>query len=857
MNKKICPWLLVGISVAAAVYLRTYAVTMPQLSFAAEREIFDRERETVRKSVRDAYPGILPDAGSRMADKLFEARLKEERLRIERDVVRRAEELKGRYRDAQGHAYLNGIDSYYWLRLLQNLLEKGHIGDRAEGGVEYDDLIAAPIEAPLARSAHLWLGLLFYKSAALFYPSVPLETALFYIPIFLSVFIAFFSYRTAKALGAGDLGAFAASFAITFSPIFLTRSAVEWFDTDIYSVLFPLLSFGMFLGVFSQQRTARRMLSAALAAVFLGLYASTWKGWWFIFDLQFISGLLFVLNQKLSQEETGVKTGVLKGNLVSLAFFFIFAGISVVTLNGVAAWKDCFIEPLRLATILDVTPKAAWPNVYQTVAELGPVKSGDMIRLLGGHFVFLTALAAVLYLFLVERAARDERFGFGLLCLIFWIIATFYAGLAASRFVLLLVVPVGFAFGLGIDRAWRWLTADLGPRLRIPSSVVSLAAMCCFCIYIASAIWDAHLKVQASSTPAMDDYWQEVLVKIKKETPKEAVINSWWDFGHWFKAVAQRRVLFDGMTQNTPYAYWIAHALLAQDEKEALAILSMINGRGNRAADILEHEVGFPAASAVGAVRRALRMSKQEARSYLIQQGAPSARLNELLDAIFPAIQPDAYFIVSYDMPAKIGPISYIGNWNFERVDMWFKRSRFSKADFFSYLMAQYRLTKDEAQARDTEMAFLHKEESRAWFSRVLGYASGLSSSRRDGKILIFDNGLVVNEENRHAFVASEFAGRRGVPQSLVFLSEDGDTLKEETQKESTLPYSALLIPDKTKEYRSLLLDTDFAKSMLVRLYYFSGQGLKYFKLFHKVEDDKGNAIFVYRVEWPLDTDEV
>lgn len=842
---------MVGISVVAAVYLRTYAVMMPQLSFAAQNEIYGREMDIVRKSIRQAYPGILPAAENRAAGKLFEVRLKEERRRIERDVSRRAEELKERYRDANGHTYLNGIDSYYWLRLLENLLEKGHIGDRTEGGVEHDDLIGAPIEAPLARSVHLWLGLLFYKSAALFYPSVPLETALFHIPIFLSILIAFFSYRTAKALGAGDLGAFAASFAITFSPIFLTRSAVEWFDTDIYNVLFPLLSFGMFLGVFSQQRTVRRVLSAALAAVFLAFYASTWKGWWFIFDLMFVSGLLFVLNQKLSQEETGVDAGVLKGHLVSLAFFFIFAGIAVAALNGVAAWKDCFIEPLRLATILDVTPKAAWPNVYQTVAELGPVKSSDMIQLLGGHFVFLTALAAILYLFLVERAARDERFGFGLLCLIFWIIATFYAGLAASRFVLLLVVPVGFAFGLGIDRAWRWLTTDLSPRLRIPSSVVSLAAMCCFCIYIASAIWDTHLKVQASSVPAMDDYWQEVLLKIKKETPKEAVINSWWDFGHWFKAVAQRRVLFDGMTQNTPYAYWIAHALLAQDEQEALAILRMINGRGNRAADILEHEVGFPAASAVGAVRKALSMSKQEARSYLAQQGVPSLRLDELLDSIFPASQPEVYFIVSYDMPAKIGPISYIGNWDFERVDMWFKRSRFSKADFLSYLMAQYRLTKEEAQARDTEMAFLHKEESRAWFSRVLGYASGLSSSRRDGKILIFDNGLVVNEENRHAFIASDFVGRRGVPQGIIFLSEDGYALKEETQKDPTLSYSALLIPDGKQGYKGLLLDADFAKSMLVRLYYFSGLGLKYFKLFHKVEDDKGNAIFVYKVEWP------
>jgi hypothetical protein len=45
-------------------------------------------------------------------------------------------------------------------------------------------------------------------------------------------------------------------------------------------------------------------------------------------------------------------------------------------------------------------------------------------------------------------------------------------------------------------------------------------------------------------------------------------------------------------------------------------------------------------------------------------------------------------------------------------------------------------------------------------------------------------------------------------------------------------------------------MDEAFAKSMLARLYYFKGAGLKHFKLFDTQKDDKENAIYVYEVIW-------
>ena len=36
----------------------------------------------------------------------------------------------------------------------------------------------------------------------------------------------------------------------------------------------------------------------------------------------------------------------------------------------------------------------------------------------------------------------------------------------------------------------------------------------------------------------MNDAWYDTLSKIRNEAPQDIVITSWWDFGHWFKAVA-------------------------------------------------------------------------------------------------------------------------------------------------------------------------------------------------------------------------------------------------------------------------------------------------------------------------------
>ncbi len=845
MTGKVFNWILLFLLIIVVTYFRFYPKFLPYLDVAAKSEVYNAEMQILKKNINEKYPDIR---GGGALNRLFKESIKSSKPQIDAKIAKRAAQLKDRYRDDNGSVYLAGIDSYYWFRLLDNLLKTGHVGDRIENGVEYDDLIGFPLDQESKKNAHVWLGLVFYKMGSFFNPGIALQEAVFFVPIFLSVLICILTFVVAVRCGSTYFGAFVASFAVNLSPFFMSRSITEWFDTDIYNIFFPLAAFGVFIAALQQKKLAKQIIFSACCGLLFALYASTWKGWWFIFDIMIISCLLFVLNQWLSRDESAsFDFGQIKRQFYALGMFFAFSGIFITIFNGFSVWSDFITEPMRLVSIMDVTSQSIWPNVYQTVAELGKTDAFYLTSCLGSPAVFLTALLGILYIFLVERSVRDQRYGFGILCLVLWIISVFYIAMQASRFTLLLVVPAGLAFGLTVDKFYILIRDNAGRYFnRKTMAIIRYCFVILLSLYMASNIFRVHSKL-IYFLPQMDDYWYNTLTKISKETPKDARINSWWDFGHWFKAIGGRRVLFDGMTQNTPYAYWMARTLLSQDEEKAVAILRMINTGDNKAVDILVEEAGLDIPAAVDIINSSFGKERQDAELFLKGRGLADTVVQKLLGLLFPEKLPPVYFIVSYDMITKIGPISYIGNWDFGKVDLWFKKKTMSRPEFLSYLMKRYKLNPVEAEDKYISVSMLRQEESGEWFSKPLGYFSPLSDSRADGKMLFFDNGLVVNLENGHAYIISQAQEQKGVPKSIVML--DGENLKIVSQENPDLRYSGLLVEDNGK-YKSLLMDEEFAKSMLARLYFFKGKGLKHFKLYSQEADDKGNAIYVYEILW-------
>jgi|GEM_PF-808492 len=842
LNRKVFTFFLILASCVAGAYFRFYPKNMVILDEAATHQIYEDQVAKIKSRLCEQYPNTSVCRGPGVPVPVYKKYLKDHKKEINVEITKKAEEFKDRFRDEKGHMYITGIDSYYFYKLMQNIIEKGSPSSDITNGMIHDDLVmATPIDPTSVKNIHLALGVLSYRIAHFFSKDIPLSETLFYVPIFLSLIVAIFSFTTAKSLGADDLGAFFASVAINLSPFFLERCIGEWFDTDIYNVLFPLLIFGTFLKAFGSRKKILRFLLAALAGLFLAFYASTWKGWWFIFDFIILASGLFILNEKLCQEESGITNDVFKDQAVSLGLFFVLGSLFVILINGFSIWKDFIAEPMHLSTILKVTSQTVWPNVYMTVAELNPVSPTGLVIMLGGPFFFYLSMLGTIYVLFVQKGGRDIRFGCGLLVLVFWILGAFYAATTALRFVLLLVVPLGLAFGLTVTKIYELANKLKDPRVL---SCVRLAVTGFFSLFLFLHTMQVYPRVK-DMLPGMDDPWHTTLTMIKDKTSPDAMINSWWDYGHWFKAIAQRRVLFDGMTQNTPTAYWMANILLSSNEEEAAGILRMINTSGNSGVEFLEKN-GFSTGGAVKVIRKAIALDRKAALNYL-KQCLPQENAGELLKILFPDKVPPVYFIMSPDMITKVGPISFIGNWDFDKVEMWFRKKEMNKTDFITYLIKKYNQTLEQAETNYMEMSFLNERDYKKWLSTPRGFFSNVSRGKKDGNLLFFDgNGLVLNMDNFHTRLMSEYADRRGVP-SNFFLFENG-RYKEENSQSDGLFVSALVFKS-GEDYDSLLLDKALAKSMMVRLYFLKGEGLKYFKLWHKETVAGQAAIYVYELK--------
>ncbi len=262
-----------------------------------------------------------------------------------------------------------------------------------------------------------------------------------------------------------------------------------------------------------------------------------------------------------------------------------------------------------------------WPSVFETVGELRDPSLGGIARSMGGPVLFFAAWLGMILLMLPRRDWQSwhfmlliggnllyrylltqsgvDPFSLALLLLIpltmgvgayladrsrpvedqgagFTIILWFLGGLVVAhqgnRFLLLLAPPMGVLFGVAVGRLYDWLDRQEWAR-PLPLRAIAIAAL-------AATVWSPVQQARAMASsyiPQINDTWHGALERLRDETPPEAVINSWWDYGYFIKYFADRRVLADGGTLRTRVHHWTALALMSPSAEESFGILRMLN----------------------------------------------------------------------------------------------------------------------------------------------------------------------------------------------------------------------------------------------------------------------------------------
>jgi asparagine N-glycosylation enzyme membrane subunit Stt3 len=377
--------------------------------------------------------------------------------------------------------------------------------------------------------------------------------------------------------------------------------------------------------------------------------------------------------------------------------------------------------------------------------------------------------------------------------------------------------------------------------LNIPKKITAAVLIVIF-IFLVFPYAKSTAEGIKNEVPIMNDAWWNSLIKIKNESQSNAIINSWWDFGHHFKYVADRAVTFDGASQNTPMAHWIGKTLLTSNEKEAIGILRMLDCGSNDAFDILDGVVNDTSVS-VKMLYDIILIDKSSAENYLKNKNIDLVTIGKVLQKTH-CSPPEDYFIASGDMVGKAGVWGHFGSWDFDKADIWMAVSTKTKEEAIETIKTQLKLSEEDAKKKYYELKTISTEdEANAWIAPWPGYAQQIGCSKQDNSILIC-GGVTVDLTTKDTNINTDKGTQK--PYSIVY-SENNEFY--EKKFDSELQQSIILLQE-GNNYKIVVASPETAISTFTKLYFYNGVGMKQFKKFTEETQITGEKIIVWKIEW-------
>jgi dolichyl-phosphooligosaccharide-protein glycotransferase len=801
-----------------AIYARTYSLHGgPFWAFRSSesmaREIVDQGvKEQVWSSFKD-LPHISSREKVRLAD-LQIRRLKQAEQGPYESAVKNATKAidHARSQRVSGARYLLEADPYHYLYQTERLLETGRISDFSKAGKTLQTLMRAPHGHWEVWSLHPYVGLLGYRMLHLIDPEISLTQAVSFVPLFLTLLVLLGYGGFGRVLKLPWAASVAGMMTLALSPIFIQRSALGWYDTDPYNYLFPILILSF---IFWGLQDRKRFWVGVLSAAFLtGLYSLFWTGWSFILVLvptSLLASSILLMLFRRSQPESLAREGVRFAGIylvaagVFLSFFLTPRGLWDSVRGG---WS--VLNQFALAEF-DV-----WPNVFLTVGEAGGITLKKLIFLTGNYVTFVFGLAGV---FLEGRRSfsRGDLFAkFRFLFLVTFSIPVLFMSLKTERFSLLFVLPLAVFVSFAVARILEFF-GEVVARAKRPSFLTKWAfarPVVLFgvaLVFLPLMLISAHV-VAGGIQPIMDDVWNKALLEMRKKTPADSIVNSWWPPGYFITGVAHRRVTADGGTQHFHETYWMAKALMAEDEREAAGILRMLNLSGDDAFGFLTAS-GMKTPDAVDLILKIVRVSRTEAFREL-----PSIFTEEqkkrLLDMTHDSgDMPPSYVLIYNDLVEQNLAVSVMAQWDFRRaMDIQGRRREGSRGVLGA-------LGKNSASGYIRDLLSISGEFAR--------YTPASPLVQREGNFLFFGNGVRVDLSSMEALVFIPSKKIQGKPASFFYL--DQGKLVEKAYSGDRANVSVLFFED-TGIFYCVMADARLIRSLLFRLYYLKGEGLDLFK---------------------------
>jgi dolichyl-diphosphooligosaccharide--protein glycosyltransferase len=833
-----------------SMWMRSNTQGVPAADGWAQNHVYGIFKGQIANSVNAQYPNLPDDRKNTIVDEEWAKIYKEQGSAIEQQVQAVSQQIRAFWQyeeNGRTYTYMPDIDPYQWLRYARNIINTGRPGDEVRDGVQWDNHMVAPLGGPVPDELHPRVIAWLHRIFSILKPSIPLMQSANYSPlviILLSLIPAFFLGRKL----AGNIGGLACASIIGINTAIFTRTMWGHADTDSYNVLFPILCTLLFFEALDATSRKKQLIYSGLLGLSLGVYAWLWPaGWWYIFDFILISLGAVIAFDVFQEVRTNKRLPLarLKNHAVVLLGLLASTGVFVALFRGFRDFLIAPLQPIYFTVIKSAAHATLWPNVYTTVAELNPIDIAGAIGASGGKTIFVFGLIGIL-LILFRRT--EGKWSLNVSQSVFftvWLLAAMYATTKGVRFTLMLAPVVSLCFGIAVGKICTILPSFLHREFQL-NKKISLGVLLIASLFLFMAPARGSYANSFGDLPIVNDAWWNALTKINQDSEPNAIINSWWDFGHHFKYIADRPVTFDGASQNTPMAHWIGRVLATSSEEEAVGILRMLDCGSNSAFEVVNAQFNDPVKS-VKLLYNLVVADKEKARALLAQAGIDE---QEKVLGFTHCEPPADYFIASDDMIGKSGVWSHFGLWNFERAKLWLELKNQPKDQAVKYIVDEWNYTKEQAEQMFFEaQSVVTENQANAWISpwpTVFGNSADCSAGNG---VVSCGQGVYYNLTSKDVWFNTNAGPAR--PHVFVLLGEDGRLVRREINSTNlNQQVAVLLYPTGPQSYKSLVSSPELVTSIFVRLYFLEGHGLKYFREFDRQQLLTGGQIITYKVDW-------
>lgn len=466
------------------------------------------------------------------------------------------------------YGFLYGFDPYYHYHNARALLEEGAL-------LPFSFYTPALLVHALLKP----LGVSFYDAFRLTTPLVGALTLVLF-------------YLLARELF-GNRAACLGALILAVLPGFVTRALAGNYRGDLYAMLFYTAGFLLFFKALKARSTARAAGLSSLAGVAFGISAFVWSSG-YIFAMTVLS--LFIILQvsagfALAGDERRTAlayvTTSLAGILLILAaqrfelaevkavgfrdyYTYFFPGVAAYSLllslasgrlkvagfSRRAALLACFaavglvasfaIFKTPLENLINIYGKLINPQQLRPTAEV--VKVG--MPMLWERFSLLLLLTPLALLHLLKKLSRGMSSREGIFLLVWFAAGMFIVYKAGQRAIFTASPVVALLLGVFLSDLRTYLPRNLAH---------ATAAFAVAFTAIAGATFAYNYA------PMITPEWNESLVWLEQHSPGDARVLSWWDYGYWILAIAERSPI---LTPGSPGSAVkpVAELLLGSDE---------------------------------------------------------------------------------------------------------------------------------------------------------------------------------------------------------------------------------------------------------------------------------------------------